>query len=496
MLRKLLKCFGLVAALAAAHCAQAFTLWGPLETWQTTDLDYGDPRYYYFYVEPGLDGIELGGPKNFGEGSRLTTPIITYAFDDTFLEYFGAQGVAAVNAAFNVLNALPSSSSANLNSFLTDGDQQVNYTAQAMELMDLKSTVLYLMAEHMGLLGETHVFDLAARAKYAPPNCAYEYFVINRNYEPGTYNPSDYVNGHLYTYLIWDGCQVAVNVGDAVELPLDTTALRYSAVATGNNLQYGAYYLNFTRDDMGGLKYLYSKGNYAFQQLDSNSIVTGSSLSTWTGVNTTNGSVGVSNFVGVLGGAEKIRFVRVGFDSLLGTNFTPITYQYTLPYITNSQLFQLQISRTVSTPDIIFAASNLVATAPYFTDFELVKTGAFIQSPYVSLGGGITPSTIAPQELIILNNAGAIYYNYSPGFLDGLNYGEYPVFVWGSFDGSTNEPIVFPNGSSLAALEAQLTQGGAAISPNIWNPVPTANTNATTGAGGTGGAGGAPARVR
>ena len=99
----------------------AFTLWGPLETWQTADLDYSNPaggvRYYYHNVEISFDDHELGGPKNFGEGSRLMTPIITYAFDNTFQSYFGAEGVAAVESAFAVLNALPSASTANLKSF-------------------------------------------------------------------------------------------------------------------------------------------------------------------------------------------------------------------------------------------------------------------------------------------------------------------------------------------------------------------------------------------
>ena len=92
MLRKLTKSVFLALGLTAAQHAGAFTLWGPLEAWQTTDLDYSSPagstRYYYFFVEPSLDGIENGAPKNFGEGSRLTTPIVTYGFDDTFLQLF------------------------------------------------------------------------------------------------------------------------------------------------------------------------------------------------------------------------------------------------------------------------------------------------------------------------------------------------------------------------------------------------------------------------
>ena len=54
------------------------------------------------------------------------------------------------------------------------GNQQINYTAQALGLTDLKSTVLSIMLEHMGLNGETHVWDLHTRNEFAgPPPCVF-----------------------------------------------------------------------------------------------------------------------------------------------------------------------------------------------------------------------------------------------------------------------------------------------------------------------------------
>ena len=486
MLLKLIKRTCLLLALMVAPHAGAFTLWGPVETWQTTDLDYSNPagsvRYYYFYVEPGFDGRENGAPKNFGEGSRLTTPIVTYGFDATFLDYFGAKGEAAVQSAFTVLNALPSASSAKLANYLTDGAEQVNYTAQAMELLDLKSTVLWLMAEHMGLMGETHVWDLAARAHYDTVTCDYEYFVINRNYDPVTYNPTPYVNGRLYNYKIWDGCPVGVAVGDAIETASDTTATRYSAVATGNNLEIGAYYMNFTRDDVAGLKYLYNKGLYDYQSLDSNTVAAPFS-SDWMAVNTTNLITGISNFTGLLGGVEKITFVKVNYDSMLNPGFTPITYRYNVPYVTNSRLYQMHVTRTVTAPDILFTAANMASEGPPLSDPALSRTGTFIQTPYVSPGGGILPSTITAPVLVVLNNIGPIYYAYSPNFLDNYNYYAYPIFNWGTFDGSTNAPIAYPLGSSLAELEVQVLQGGTTLPSNQWAAVLNSNTNTTTSTG-------------
>jgi hypothetical protein len=492
MFGKLTKSVCLLLGLAAAQQAGAFTLWGPLEAWQTADMDYGS-RYFYLNVDllTGLGAVENGGPKNFGEGSRLTTPILTYGFDATFLDYFGAQGVAAVDSAMKLLNGLPSATAANLSNFLTDGNEQINYTAQALDMLDLKSTVMWLMVEHMGLLGETHVFDLLLRSHYDTVACDYVYFTVNRNYDPVTYNPSTYVNGRLYGYQIEDLCPV-VNVADALETASDTTVKTYTAVATSEGLELGGYYLGMTRDDMGGLQFLYKKGNYAYEAVDSNSVVEPfSGNSSWTPVST-NPIVAISNFVGLLGGVEKITFVKVAYDSLLGTAFAPITYHYTIPFVTNSRLSQLKVTRTISAPDIIFTAADLVNSEALPNYATLTRSGSFIPSGYVSPGGGVVPSTINPPMLIVLDNVGPVYYNENPHFISSLDYLEYPIFNWGSFDGSTNPPILYPNGSSLAELEAEAVSGGGVTVPVYpWAPVLNPSNTNTTGTGtGTGGGGG------
>ena len=62
-----------------------------------------------------------------------------------------------------------------------------------------------------------------------------------------------------------------------------------------------------------------------------------------------------------------------------------------------------------------------------------------------------------PTVGISLTKIGPWYYN-GPGFLTERNaqLGQNGFFVWGSFDGSTNEPIAYPSGTSIKALEAQL----------------------------------------
>ncbi len=43
-------------------------------------------------------------------GYRWNVPVVTYGFDQSFLDYFGSNGVAAVQGAIAVLNDLPPAS--------------------------------------------------------------------------------------------------------------------------------------------------------------------------------------------------------------------------------------------------------------------------------------------------------------------------------------------------------------------------------------------------
>jgi hypothetical protein len=63
---------------------------------------------------------------------------------------------------------------------------------------------------------------------------------------------------------------------------------------------------------------------------------------------------------------------------------------------------------------------------------------------------------------VTLDEIGPTVYNYNPGFL-GAN-GGFPGWIWGSFDGSTNAPIPFPNGQSLEELEEEVLLGGTGVS--------------------------------
>ena len=101
-----------------------------------------------------------------------------------------------------------SSASAKLTEFVTQGNQQVNYSAQAMRMLDLKSTVMWLMMEHMGLIGETHTYDLR-NVSLCPARPMLATFITSFCKEISTRLltiQAPYVNGTLLTYQIGDLC--------------------------------------------------------------------------------------------------------------------------------------------------------------------------------------------------------------------------------------------------------------------------------------------------
>jgi hypothetical protein len=56
--------------------------------------------------------------------------------------------------------------------------------------------------------------------------------------------------------------------------------------------------------------------------------------------------------------------------------------------------------------------------------------------------------------MFTFNKVGPIFINLGPFFIDEKTADL--VFIWGSFDGTTNPPVVYPIGTSIAALENQM----------------------------------------
>lgn len=455
MSRFLIKTLVCLTILCAGSRLQAFSLLGEFDDWQTTELGFRDE--------------ELGGSKDLGEEFRINIPTLTYGFDSTFLDYFGAAGVKAIDQAFAIMNKLPRASkmSPDLSEFLLQDAQIPNETARTLTLLDLKSETLQLLLEHLGLIGEEHVYDLQKRVPL-PGTCQFNYQVIIRNFDPITYDYTPYVNGALYTYVIVDRCPVE-SVAFAAETTVDPTDIPFNAVASlKGGLRLGGYYIGLTRDDAGGLRYIYRKNNYNNERL-SPGVFPQSFYGPFQPVDFFQGTNNFpTNTIALRPGVEKITFKKARFNSLLGTTFKPFVQSYQLGVVTNFDfesrptIVRQNVRRLVSRPDILFTAGNL-NTAPAGSQifpFAVNRTIGFTTNGLPSFGfvTSVGPGTINPETTITFHKASPQFYNGTPFFLDeatALGTG----FRWGSFDGSTNDPIVYPQSVSIRDLERQVLTG-------------------------------------
>ncbi|HEU5070271.1 MAG TPA: hypothetical protein VFV96_07650 [Verrucomicrobiae bacterium] len=481
-----------LAAVGAATSASAFALLGPYAAWQTTEIGYNP-----------LD-TDIGGPMNIGEEYRWNIKTIYYGYDESFWNFFGPKGTNAIDRALTILNALPpvSQMSSNLAEFPTDTTRP-NYTAQALGIMDLKSLTLSALLEEMGLASaERYVWTL--RSKQTVQNIDY-YTVVKRNFDPITWNYSSYVNGVLYEFAIIDPVyqDPAPQFADAIEFRADGLSYGFNTVASGIDdattpsdlgdfrLHPGYFFTGLTRDDVGGLRYLYLPSNIQYESLSSNSVAGGSS-SPWqpAGGTNANGSNSVVSLA-LRGGVDKITFKQVRYDSLVGVGYFQVeTNTYTDFYYTNSVLKSQNIQRVVDQPDIVFAAADLGLSDGVPILFRRTDTSGWANND------AINGSTTLDGPGVI---QGSVFFTYSKlgPYMYGLQ-GYYPAdgassafstinslagFIWGSFDGTTNPPVVFPTDVSIQDLEWLVLQGGGSGGGSPFS-IPraniTTNTTATT----------------
>jgi hypothetical protein len=255
----------------ASPRAFAFALLGPYATNQTERIGYN------------VHGFDIGGVMQRDEGYRWNVPIVTYAFDSSFIQYFGENGVKAVTQAMELFNKYTT----NLDK-MTDADlkkvpldtTRFNYQAQALGIDDLKSYVLGYLMEEMGMASpDRYVWCLRNRQTFTDPNYT-NYVVIQRNFDPVTLNPSSYVNGTLYTYTIYDRLLRDPDVADALEVPVDPLRRETAIASTIDNIvtvgtqQPGRFFTGLTRDDVGGLRFLVGPSTLREETLPNSGTVT------------------------------------------------------------------------------------------------------------------------------------------------------------------------------------------------------------------------------
>jgi hypothetical protein len=422
LLRALIFC---VCALNfSAPRAMAFALLGPYESWMVETNDFRQPG-------------DIGGPMDIGNGYRWNVPVVTYGFDKSFLDFFGTNGVAAVESAIQVLNDLPPASQIVLTNYPLD-TEQINYQAQAQSLYDLKSATLVLLLEQMGLAQPTrYVFTLK---QWDPiflvdqnlpswPDGTIPNDIVLRNFDPETFTNSFYVNGSWFTAFVYS----SAILNDALEIPVDPINETLSVADyslnlgpfSGGNYIVGKLFAGLTKDDVGGLRYLLSTNNVAYETLLPDTY-----------------SAGADPYLLVNGawrpGVDKVTFVPLRVDPLNGA-FLPMIDRYTDTYITNGILVQQQVERLVKQPDFLFCAGDVNYGVPAIPFVDRTGTTNWINN--ATLNGNSTgagPGIIQPQVKITFNKLGHVFEN-----LNDTSAEDSPRF-WGTFDSSTNAPIVYP----------------------------------------------------
>jgi len=171
-------------------------------------------------------------------------------------------------------------------------------------------------------------------------------------------------------------------------------------------------------------------------------------------------------------GIGRAGFIRANFDSLVGQFFQPLTNYYTMVMVTNGQRVTEYYRRVVTQPDFLLQAADRTSgpndSVHPFTG-GVSRNVNFDQSQI--LNGLAGPGTITPRTVITYEKVGNVYANgsqnlFSTGTNAFLNQGtqgsffgssnNLSIFAWASFDGSTNTPVVYPNGTSIADLVNQI----------------------------------------
>jgi hypothetical protein len=353
--------------VVAAQAASAFSLLGPYDIWQTDTIGYNLPG-------------DIGAPMSQNNEFRWNQPVIYYAYDERFTEYFHDNGKFAIDQAIAMINNLTnlSSYSPELSEFPMDA-LRFNYEAQALGLIDLKSIALNLILEELGLTDpDRFVWTLRGRRTIPGLSCPFmEYTVALRNLDPLSNAYSPYINGSLWSYYITENCgQGGPPSAVTVNFLVDPTSVAGTPAASIDfYLKYGAFFTGLTRDDVGGLRYLWATNNYNIESSTDDSLqfvtnrfsqlIVTTNLATLVAQSLTNDPVALSNlYPGLI-----INSVSNFFTNVITTNFTA--------YFTNGPF------STAYTPASLILVTNFTTNAE--TRF-LYKFGNVITNTYFTKG--------------------------------------------------------------------------------------------------------------
>lgn len=425
--------------VAGFQTAFGFALLGPFAPWMTAQLSYQD------------GGYSIGGPMNIGEGYRWNVPVITYGFDPSFVNYFGSNGVVAVQSAIQILNDLPPASQNSPTNYPFTVVRE-NYTAGSESLVDLKSFTLSLLIEHMGLAQPIRF--MSCLSNYVS---ATNYTMLMRCFDPLTLAPTMTENGTEYNYDIsiypppfqdvvivseYTVNPDAYNNGYTMSVADNAVSAPFPfGQADTSGLAIGYFVLGLTYDDVGGLNYLLSPTNFALESL----------IPGVTGVGTN-----ASNFVNsaIRPGVDKITFQQMVYDTNAG-QYVPVTNLYTDSFLTNGLIQQQTLQRVITQPDVLFTVQDLEAQfhgGPVL--FAGTGTSNWVNNGTPNSGPGV----IQPPVVIAFDELGpSLEHAATSNYSDPANFFAALLPSWGSFDGTTNAPIMYPIPATTNSTEFRFT---------------------------------------
>ncbi len=323
------------------------------------------------------------------------------------------------------------------------------------------------------------------------------YLFVGTNYTVGvgTVYTDTFANVITNNYLPYTQYQVQTTtvgpiLGGSASAPYVTNVTYRTVLDT--NLPSGDYY--YAPLGQCGLDILapmltnvYSVTNLVLLEVITNSTTTNSTTTSGaTNANNTVQSYAVSNILsytniiydthpvtcsqtagstGLYEGVEKLNFVYSSYDSLVGQLFQPITNTYTMMSVVKGQATPQTITRVVTAPDLLYSAADLlVVGANGIINNSFSRNLNFDQANI--LAGLAGPGTITTPTTVTLNDTEPAYFSVGGGtgnsILTGSGFGNSfgtvvgTYFVYGSFDGSTNQPVVYPNNTSFFQLQNQI----------------------------------------
>jgi hypothetical protein len=436
----------LATALAASR-SEAFSLLGPYADWMDTTNGFRQPG-------------DIGGPMDISESYRWNVPVVSYAFDQSFLDFFGSDGVAAVEGAIEILNDLPPASAIVLSNYPLSSTR-VNERAQLENLLDLKTAALFLLVEHLGLAQPTRSIFVLRRFDPAlatnddegswPPGTVPDY-ILKRNYDPEKLAPTQTVNSAFYwgdyfasgardvydpsAYAVYSDQAVVPILVEVFEVP-DTAVADYAHFFR-ELWRFGYFFKGLTRDDVGGVRFLLNSNHVSYETLLPDVHGTGPNS--------------VRYVVGALRpGVEKLTFVRQHYNP--AGHPLAIHWRYTDAFITNGAVMHQQVERVITQPDFLFCAGDTgeqnQVTWPWARTGTTNWHNNSVQNGGPAMSG---PGVIVPPVKITFQELGLQVFTG-----DWLSSGGAVTqsSSWGSYDGTTNAPVTYP--SQIVRIGSNMT---------------------------------------